>query len=81
MTLEEISQKVDAALASVFKIDIQDIPADMSHDTHAEWDSAAYLMVVLAVEEQFGIQFTLDEIETAMGRKKLIAALAARVSG
>jgi acyl carrier protein len=72
---------VDAALASVFKIELQDIPADMSHDTHAEWDSAAYLMVVLAVEEQFGIQFSPEEIENAMGRQELITALAARVVG
>jgi acyl carrier protein len=72
---------VDAALASMFKIELQDIPADMSHDTHAEWDSAAYLMIVLAVEEQFGIQFSPEEIENAMGRQELITALAACVVG
>ena len=81
MTAGDITQMVDVALASVFKIDVQDIPADMSYDTHSEWDSAAYLTVVLAVEEQFGIQFSPEEIEKAMGRKELIAALAARVSG
>ncbi|MEM7005943.1 MAG: acyl carrier protein [Pseudomonadota bacterium] len=81
MSVEDITRRVDAALASVFKIDVHDVPIDMSHDTHAEWDSAAYLTVVLAVEEQFGVQFTPEEIENAMGREKLIAVLDRRLAG
>ena len=81
MTLDEITQKVDATLARVFRITVNDIASDMSYDTHAEWDSAAYLMVILALEEQFEIQFAPEEIEDAMGRRKLIEALAARLTG
>lgn len=78
MSTPDIAAGVDAALASVFNIQIQDVPQNISHYTYAEWDSAAYLMVIMAIEERFDVQFTLDEIETAMGRAELIEALQSR---
>lgn len=78
MSTPDFAAGVDEVLASVFNIQIQDVPQNMSHITYAKWDSAAYLMVIMAIEERFGVQFTLEEIETAMGRAELIETLKSR---
>ncbi|WNZ54037.1 hypothetical protein QT397_01970 (plasmid) [Microbulbifer sp. MKSA007] len=80
MKTDEISRAVDVALASVFNISTTEVPHDMSHETYEKWDSAAYLMVIFTVEEQFDVQFSTEEVERAMGRQELISELSTRLS-
>jgi len=32
-------------------------------DEHPEWDSLAHLRLVTAIEQEFGIRFTMEEVE------------------
>ncbi len=49
-------------LADVLDIDPQ-ITDDFSRDDESGWDSMAHLRLITAVEQAFGIKFTMREIE------------------
>ena len=59
---EGVSERLRGVMAAVFGIDISSIDADASTSTIAEWDSVRHLQLMLAIEEEFGIQFDTDEL-------------------
>jgi len=77
---EDIESKVRGVLADVFGLDAAEIGSDTSADTIEAWDSLQHLTVVLALEEEFDIQFT-DEETVAVVSFDLIAATVAEKLG
>jgi acyl carrier protein len=59
---EGVSERLRGVMAAVFGIDISSIDSDASTATIAEWDSVRHLQLMLAIEEEFGIQFDTDEL-------------------
>lgn len=56
---------LERVLRSVLRLaDAEDI-ASVAADTHEEWDSMAHLNLVLAVEQEFRITLTPEEIASA----------------
>jgi acyl carrier protein len=49
-------------MSAVFGIDASAIGSDDSPETIAEWDSVRHLQIMLALEEEFGIQFDASEL-------------------
>jgi acyl carrier protein len=49
-------------MGAVFGIDPSVINADASSATIAEWDSVRHLQLMLALEEEFSVQFEADEL-------------------
>ena len=49
-------------MGAVFGIDPSVITADASSGTIAEWDSVRHLQLMLALEEEFNVQFEADEL-------------------
>jgi acyl carrier protein len=60
--LEVIEQRVRGVLADVFGLDPAEVGPTTSKDTVAGWDSLQHLTVVLALEEEFSLEF--DDAET-----------------
>ncbi|MGO8985835.1 MAG: acyl carrier protein [Terriglobales bacterium] len=56
-------EQVRSIASDVFGIPADQINAESSPATIANWDSMQHLNLVLAVEERFGVQFDPDEIE------------------
>jgi len=48
-------------LADVLGVDPSSLTEEASPDTVAEWDSLNHLMVVNAVEGEFGVRISIDE--------------------
>ena len=69
-----VRQRVEDVVASVLGISRAQIDDDTSPDTVPAWDSMHHLQLVLALEEEFGAQFLVEEIE-AMQRVGVIVAL------
>lgn len=66
-------------IADAIGIEAADIPADAGMESVEAWESVTHLSVILALESQLGVKFTLDEvgeltsipaIEAAVARKK-----------
>ena len=54
--------KLKQVLADVFGVDVSAINDEASVDTIAKWDSLNHLNLVLALEEQFKVSLTEDQI-------------------
>jgi acyl carrier protein len=57
----EIDERVRQLLAEVLDLDPSTVSADTSTDTVKAWGSLQHLTLVMALEEEFEIQFDEDE--------------------
>jgi acyl carrier protein len=48
--------------ADVLRKTLEEVPASATRDTMADWDSLAHVNLVLALEQQFDIQFRPEEM-------------------
>jgi acyl carrier protein len=55
--------RVKAAVAAVLKVPADSLTASSSPDDVQSWDSMHHLQIVIALEEEFGVQFAADEID------------------
>jgi acyl carrier protein len=55
--------RVQRIFADVFQIPIDDVKPESSPDTIPNWDSLQHLNLVLALEQEFQVQFSPEEIE------------------
>lgn len=63
-------------MADAFGATIEQMTDDASPDTIEGWDSIQHLNLVMALEEEFGVQFEPEEIEQLLS-VELVAALVA----
>jgi acyl carrier protein len=61
-------------VADVFEVTIESVRPESSPDTIESWDSLRHLNLVLTLEQEFGVQFTPEEIEQLLS-VELIEAL------
>lgn len=54
--------KLKQVIAATFQIPVETVADNSSPATLPQWDSLAHLNLVMALEKQFGVKFTLDEI-------------------
>ncbi|MCA1632230.1 MAG: acyl carrier protein [Acidobacteria bacterium] len=57
-----MDEKVESLLAEVLQIPASKISDDLSMQDVEVWDSLKHMELVVALEERFGIELTLDEI-------------------
>ena len=63
-------------VSDVFEVPEEQVKAESSPDNIESWDSIHHLNLVLALEQEFEVQFTPEEIEQLLS-VELIAALVA----
>jgi acyl carrier protein len=66
--------RVRGIFSDVFQIPLEEIRAESSPDTISNWDSLQHLNLVLAIEQEFNVQFSPEEIEQLLS-VELVAAL------
>jgi acyl carrier protein len=76
----QIFEKVRRIAADVLQVDAKSVTAESSPQSVESWDSVQHLNLVLAIEEQFGMQFEPDEMDS-MKSVGAIAELVARKNG
>ena len=63
MTVENIEEeKVKQVFGAVFDVDPTKVKLDWTPDTVKNWDSLRHMNFILALEEEFGMMFSDDEI-------------------
>ncbi len=68
-------QVVQRIMADIFSIPIEQITPSSSPDTIETWDSLQHLNFVLAVEQEFSVQFKPEEIEKLTSAKVIAEIL------
>ena len=81
MNKDEIKDRVRAALARALKTNPDAIVDNASQMELSEWDSVRHMNVVLALENDFGIEFEDAELPTLTSLPLLVAAIEKHTAG
>jgi len=75
MTKEEIKSRARLALAKALKVDPQTISDNASQMDLSGWDSVRHMNVVLALENDFGIEFADVDLPKLTSLPIMVAAI------
>jgi acyl carrier protein len=78
-TVSDVTGRVRTIVASVLRVPIDTLDLAASPDTIASWDSLNHMQLVLALEEHFGLQFAVEEMEAMQSVGGIIAILSERI--
>ena len=65
----KIEERIKNVMSAVFEISGVEIKNDSSPDTIESWDSLKHMNLIVALEEEFEMEFTDDEILDMMNYK------------
>lgn len=65
-------EKLKEVIADTFDIDEDEINDETTSDTIETWDSLNHLRLVTALEGEFGINLTMDEINDMASYPKIV---------
>ncbi len=57
-----MNENVKRVMSQVFGLPLESIPDDASPETVGCWNSLGHLNLVMALEDEFGVRFTGDQI-------------------
>jgi acyl carrier protein len=66
-------------VADLFSIPVEKVTIESSPDTIEVWDSLQHLNLVLALEQEFDVQLTPEEIELLLCVQDIVALLAEKL--
>ncbi|MBN1384081.1 MAG: acyl carrier protein [Elusimicrobia bacterium] len=64
-----MSEKIKTVMASVFDVDLPEIDDNCSADTLEKWDSLKHINLITALEEEFGVSFSNEDISNMVNYK------------
>lgn len=67
--------RVRQIVADLFNLPLEEVTPTASPDTIVTWDSLQHLNLVLALEQEFGLQFTPEEIEQMLSVELIVDLL------
>jgi acyl carrier protein len=76
-----VLRNVVSIAADIFEVPESTLGAQSSPDTIATWDSLHHLSFVLALEQEFGVEFSPEEIEQLLSIELTEAALQEKLKG
>ena len=75
-----MNQRIKQIIADVLGLDVDAVVDDFSRDTADSWDSLNHLRIVTALEQEFAITLSMEEIQGAGSVGRLIE-IVTRLSG
>ena len=70
--------RIQQAMREVFDDDHLLVTDDLSMDTFPDWDSLSQVKLVIALQEEFGVDFQTEEVLEATSVAKLKSLLASK---
>ena len=58
----KLEDRIKNVMSSVFELPVEQINENSSPDTIGSWDSLKHMNLIVALEEEFGMEFSDDEI-------------------
>ncbi len=59
-----MNPKLAEVMADILEVKPSELSPETVRDGHPTWDSLNHLRLMTAIEEEFGVQFSMDEIES-----------------
>ena len=73
-----MEEKLVDILEEIFDLEPENISDKLTHEDVALWDSLNHLKLITAVEQAYGIQFSMADVQAIDSIGKLKAAIAAQ---
>ena len=70
-----VLDRVQRILADIFHIPVEQITLTSSPETIENWDSLNHLNLILAIEQEFGVQLMPEEIDQLLSINHIMALL------
>ncbi len=77
MTDEAILERVRYIVAEITEVEVERITLQSSPANLQEWDSLAQVNIVISLVQEFGHQFSPDQIERMASVEKIVEVLTA----
>lgn len=74
-----MKEELRALVADILGLDTTQVLAESGPQTTANWDSLAHLSIITAVEERFGVRFSMTDIRGIENFDGLTQALLKRL--
>ena len=68
-------ERVRTIISQVMDVPLDQVGEDASTDTLAAWDSVRHMNLVLALEEEFGVEFTPDQTTVIVSCRAIVDVL------
>jgi len=75
-----MKERLFRTVSQVFGVPLAQISEHSSPETIASWDSLKHMNLVLALEEEFGVRFSDEEIMSMVSVELLLNALQRRLA-
>jgi acyl carrier protein len=73
-----MKERVFQTVSQVLGVPLEQVTEQSSPETVESWDSLKHMNLILALEEQFGVSFTDDEIMSMLSVELILGVLSAR---
>jgi acyl carrier protein len=73
-----MNEHLKAFIADILDMQPADIAADMVRESTSQWDSLSHLRLMTALEDEFGVSLTMDEIANIHTPQQLQAIIDAQ---
>ena len=73
--MPDTRERVRTIVSSVLRVPVETVDAAASPDTIASWDSLNHMQLILALEEEFGVQFSVDDMDAMQSVGGIVAVL------
>jgi acyl carrier protein len=74
-----LKDKIKEIMSVIFNVDITSISEDSSPDSIITWDSLKHMNLILAIEEEFNLSLTDDEVVNMSDFKTVCETLEKRI--
>ena len=74
-----MEDKLREIMADILNVPPDEISSDTSSDSVASWDSLAQINLASAIEEEFGISFSVQEIEAMKSYDDIVSTLSGKI--
>lgn len=75
-----MKERVFQTVSQIFGIPLEEIDEQSSPETIGSWDSLKHMNLVLALEEEFGVKFTDEEIMSMVSVELILGTLNRRAA-
>lgn len=70
-----MEERLKKVMSNTFGIAVAQIPENASPDSIEKWDSLKHMQLILSLEEEFGVEFSDDEVVELLSYDKILDAL------
>ena len=70
-----MEDKIKEILATILEIDQSEVNNETNPDTVSNWDSLSHMKIVFAIEEEYGVEFSDDQIIQLTDVGKIISCI------